>query len=154
MYFLLCMCWCVLFFFKHKTAYVMRISDWSSDVCSSDLSTRPARSARDESARPPGLACIVAALALPALIAAADERAQLRFLEFFAVAIRNPHTRRAYMRAAGEFLAWCEARGVASLAQVQPLHSAAWIEALGGRSEEHTSELQSLMRTSYDVFCL
>src|SRR3546814_1804844 len=25
------------FFFKHKTAYVMRISDWSSDVCSSDL---------------------------------------------------------------------------------------------------------------------
>src|SRR3546814_6456422 len=27
----------VLFFSKHKTAYVMRISDWSSDVCSSDL---------------------------------------------------------------------------------------------------------------------
>src|SRR3546814_9005247 len=26
-----------LFFFKHKTAYEMRISDWSSDVCSSDL---------------------------------------------------------------------------------------------------------------------
>src|SRR3546814_2840579 len=29
-------CW-VLFFFKQKTAYEMRISDWSSDVCSSDL---------------------------------------------------------------------------------------------------------------------
>src|SRR3546814_661916 len=30
--------WCVLFFFfKQKTAYEMRISDWSSDVCSSDL---------------------------------------------------------------------------------------------------------------------
>src|SRR3546814_4539938 len=30
--------YCVLFFFfKHKTAYEMRISDWSSDVCSSDL---------------------------------------------------------------------------------------------------------------------
>src|SRR3546814_12715494 len=28
----------VLFFFKQKTAYEMRISDWSSDVCSSDLS--------------------------------------------------------------------------------------------------------------------
>src|SRR3546814_12756069 len=27
------------FFFKHKTAYVMRINDWSSDVCSSDLET-------------------------------------------------------------------------------------------------------------------
>src|SRR3546814_4220293 len=29
-----------LFFFKQKTAYEMRISDWSSDVCSSDLSSR------------------------------------------------------------------------------------------------------------------
>src|SRR3546814_7114154 len=31
------MCFCVFFFFKQKTAYEMRISDWSSDVCSSDL---------------------------------------------------------------------------------------------------------------------
>src|SRR3546814_20173932 len=33
------MCWSVFvfFFFKQKTAYEMRISDWSSDVCSSDL---------------------------------------------------------------------------------------------------------------------
>src|SRR3546814_2266355 len=29
--------WCYFFFFKQKTAYEMRISDWSSDVCSSDL---------------------------------------------------------------------------------------------------------------------
>src|SRR3546814_10174625 len=28
---------CLIFFFKQKTAYEMRISDWSSDVCSSDL---------------------------------------------------------------------------------------------------------------------
>src|SRR3546814_5870592 len=28
---------CIMFFFKQKTAYEMRISDWSSDVCSSDL---------------------------------------------------------------------------------------------------------------------
>src|SRR3546814_13563687 len=32
------MCVCDFFFFKQKTAYEMRISDWSSDVCSSDLS--------------------------------------------------------------------------------------------------------------------
>src|SRR3546814_4276927 len=32
-----CVCWFVFFFFKQKTAYEMRISDWSSDVCSSDL---------------------------------------------------------------------------------------------------------------------
>src|SRR3546814_3206064 len=31
--------WFVFFFFKQKTAYDMRISDWSSDVCSSDLSS-------------------------------------------------------------------------------------------------------------------
>src|SRR3546814_15691413 len=30
-------CSCLFFFFKQKTAYEMRISDWSSDVCSSDL---------------------------------------------------------------------------------------------------------------------
>src|SRR3546814_9276586 len=31
---------CLFFFFKQKTAYEMRISDWSSDVCSSDLRTQ------------------------------------------------------------------------------------------------------------------
>src|SRR3546814_13303357 len=31
---------CVIFFIKQKTAYEMRISDWSSDVCSSDLLTK------------------------------------------------------------------------------------------------------------------
>src|SRR3546814_6526284 len=31
------LCSCFFFFFKQKTAYEMRISDWSSDVCSSDL---------------------------------------------------------------------------------------------------------------------
>src|SRR3546814_1398352 len=35
------------FFFKQKTAYEMRISDWSSDVCSSDLRRPPAQSRRD-----------------------------------------------------------------------------------------------------------
>src|SRR3546814_21126018 len=33
-------CMCCVFFFKQKTAYEMRISDWSSDVCSSDLEAR------------------------------------------------------------------------------------------------------------------
>src|SRR3546814_9861275 len=32
-------CICIFFFFKQKTAYEMRISDWSSDVCSSDLTS-------------------------------------------------------------------------------------------------------------------
>ncbi len=65
---------------------------------------------------------------LPALVAAAGERAGTRFLEFFASTIRNPHTRRAYARAVADFLAWCEEHGVPSIAAVQPLHVAAWIE--------------------------
>src|SRR3546814_6372928 len=35
--FVMFLCFVVFFFFKQKTAYEMRISDWSSDVCSSDL---------------------------------------------------------------------------------------------------------------------
>ncbi|MGF6613102.1 site-specific recombinase XerC [Paraburkholderia sp. WSM4175] len=64
----------------------------------------------------------------PALMVAAGGRAGVRFMEFFASAIRNPHTRRAYARAASEFLDWCAAAGVASITEVQPLHVAAWIE--------------------------
>jgi site-specific recombinase XerC len=66
--------------------------------------------------------------ALPALVAA-GEPAGMRFLEFFAGNIRNPHTRRAYARAADEFLTWCANAGVPSIAAVQPVHVAAWIEA-------------------------
>src|SRR3546814_2808071 len=42
---------CLFFFFKQKTAYEMRISDWSSDVCSSDLlgSREDARTRRNDS---------------------------------------------------------------------------------------------------------
>src|SRR3546814_3015605 len=40
----------LFFFFKQKTAYEMRISDWSSDVCSSDLQKRHDRPADDRGA--------------------------------------------------------------------------------------------------------
>ena len=71
----------------------------------------------------------ISSAAVPALIAAAGERASMRFLEFFAANIRNPHTRRAYARAAEEFLGWCASVGVRSIADVQPVHVATWIEA-------------------------
>ena len=71
----------------------------------------------------------ISSTALPALVAAAGERASTRFLEFFAANIRNPHTRRAYYRAAHEFLAWCGSIGLSSIAAVEPVHVAAWIEA-------------------------
>ncbi|HDR9102707.1 TPA: tyrosine-type recombinase/integrase [Burkholderia vietnamiensis] len=69
-----------------------------------------------------------AAATVPALVTAAGERAGQRFLEFFAAAIRNPHTRRAYARAAGDFLTWCAGAGVPSIVAVQPLHVASWVE--------------------------
>ena len=74
------------------------------------------------------LAAIVRTHTLPALVAAAGERAAIRFLEFFGSTIRNVHTRRAYGRAVADFLAWCEAHAVPSIAAVQPLHVAAWIK--------------------------
>lgn len=67
---------------------------------------------------------------LPQLVTAAGPKASTSFLEFFASHIRNAHTRRAYVRAVGEFLTWCESAGVASITDVQPLHVATWIEAL------------------------
>ncbi|MGG5891072.1 tyrosine-type recombinase/integrase [Falsiroseomonas sp. HC035] len=85
----------------------------------------------------------VIAPAFPALIASAGERAGLRFLEFFAACIRNPHTRRAYARAAADFLAWCEAEaGVGSLASVQPLHVATWIERQTRERSAPTTKLR------------
>src|SRR3546814_2538295 len=100
----------IFFFFKQKTAYEMRISDWSSDVCSSDLSRRM-KTCRP-SRRPRRLNCALSrsrACACPSAMCA---------------------------RPPGRSMPW-------------PIASSAW-----ARSEEHTSELQSLMRISYAVFCL
>jgi hypothetical protein len=70
----------------------------------------------------------VIAFPMPAIVAAAGAKAGLRFLEFFAATIRNPHTRRANGRAVAESLAWCDDQGVPSVAAAQPVHVAAWIE--------------------------
>jgi site-specific recombinase XerC len=83
-----------------------------------------------------GLPASIDQLGLPALVAAAGERASVRFLEFFASTIRNLHTRRAYARAVTDFLAWCEDHAVPSIAAVQPLHVAAWIE---GQTRGHSA---------------
>ena len=68
---------------------------------------------------------------LPALIVDAGPDAVQRFLEFFAGRIANARTRAAYGRAVGQFLAWCEARGL-SLDAVSPLHVAAYIRTHPG----------------------
>ena len=56
---------------------------------------------------------------------------RMRFLEFFAANIRNPHTRRAHAKAARDFLSWCFGHGVRSLADIAPIHVTVWIETLG-----------------------
>ena len=70
-------------------------------------------------------------VALPALIVDAGPDAVARFLEFFAGRIANERTRAAYGRAVGQFLAWCEARGL-GLESVSPLHVAAYIRTHPG----------------------
>jgi site-specific recombinase XerD len=67
--------------------------------------------------------------ALPALFTP-DEKTAERILEFFTAQIRNPNTRKAYARATGEFAAWCSEKGISELAQVRPVHVAAYIEGL------------------------
>ena len=67
-------------------------------------------------------------LGLPALVLAEGEEATLRFLEYYAVRLRNAHTRRAYARAVVRFLSWCEAQGVERLREIDAIHVAGWVE--------------------------
>src|SRR3546814_9323981 len=100
------------FFFKPKTAYEVRISDSSSDVCSSDLMERDLallRSAGCDLVFTPG----VAEMYPPGSLTAVEVTTVTDTLEG---AVRHGH--------------------------------------FSVRSEEHTSELQSLISISYSVFCL
>src|SRR3546814_4522748 len=138
----------VFVFFKQKTAYEMRISDWSSDVCSSDL--RGVAEVR-KSAIHRGLQGTRRAQRAPpprrrSEIARRDRRvggqscAGPRLSR--QAARRSGDDRDAEDDAAGEGIADREPRGRDRAVRREI------------RSEEHTSELQSLMRISYAVFCL
>src|SRR3546814_6410832 len=94
----------------------MRISDWSSDVCSSDLNQSASPAPRTPGRVRP---------------AAAPARNQAR------AAIRSARV-----------------RGTPGTARGRPRHRRRYLPNKPVRSEEHTSELQSLMRISYAVFCL
>src|SRR3546814_8115799 len=124
-----------VFFFKQKTAYEMRISDWSSDVCSSDLLEPEALN--DE-------------------LVAGDEMPALPRL----VRIGKPEDllrRRPDVASAERQLAAATAGIGIATADYFPrvtFSGEVGYAASNLRSEEHTSELQSLMRHSYAVFCL
>ena len=87
-----------------------------------------------------------AALALPRVIVEAGPVAVGKFVEFFAGRIANERTRAAYARAAGQFLAWCEARGL-RLEAVSPLHVAAYIRTHPGSAptvKQHLAAIRML----------
>src|SRR3546814_4629507 len=128
----------VFFFFKQKTAYEMRISDWSSDVCSSDLEAL----ARAEMHLPRGG------------VDCGDLAAQAQVDIVLGVELGALQRYPVFIRGAGQIILR-QVRTVAGRVRVGARHRQAAAEAqLPQRSEEHTSELQSLMRISYAVFCL
>ena len=87
----------------------------------------------------------------PVIIAEASQATRMRFLEFFAANIRNPNTRRAYARAAGDFLNWCFGHGVHDLGDIAPLHVAGWIEELGQSLSTPTVKLRlAAVRNLFD----
>src|SRR3546814_2880463 len=121
----------------------MRISDWSSDVCSSDLPDQGVRSRARQRC---------------------DQRLRQEIVALF---LQRQQSGQVF----GQLRILLTQRGQAALARRrveleqrveqrgQPLpafgvHEASARPVLIARSEEHTSELQSLMRISYAVFCL
>jgi site-specific recombinase XerD len=75
------------------------------------------------------LAILSETASIPALYGPTAQ-ATKRTREFFAAQIRNPHTRRAYARAARRFSRWCAEHGLTDLQAVEPVHVAAYIETL------------------------
>src|SRR3546814_10541854 len=116
----------VFFFFKQKTAYEMRISDWSSDVCSSDLSLSVLENVQ--------MALLSHRRKVYSFWRAATSRYRTEAMQLLEQVGMHEQADRACSE-----LAYGDVKRV---------------ELAMSRSEEHTSELQSLMRNSYAVFCL
>jgi len=69
----------------------------------------------------------------PAPLFSPTPKAAKRVLEFFTAQINNDRTCKAYLNATRRFAEWCDGRGVAQLADVQPFHVAAFIKHLQGK---------------------
>src|SRR3546814_6515466 len=121
----------------------MRISGWSSDVCSSDLDLGHEPQVRgDELRRRLGIAMLLKAFGEHIFLFGLQDR---EFLDLGEIAVEarlaaECGNRRGDVAAAGH-----------DRVSLKPAEITRRVSA---RSEEHTSELQSLMRSSYAVFCL
>src|SRR3546814_2437887 len=134
----------VFFFFKQKTAYEMRISDWSSDVCSSDLDKLEHRY-RELAFLNSGVRIVLAA-------ERSEERKEVEL---------------HYEGGIAAFVKWLDSTKaplfpdpIAITGQSDDIGIEVALEWNDSyyenvlRTEEQTSELQSLMRSSYAGFCL
>src|SRR3546814_9975327 len=106
----------------------MRISDWSSDVCSSDLERVASAS--------------IASSAKSSVTSSVSSSALYWRIRLFSGSVR--------MRLKSSRVSALSSTRIGR----RPCSSASMSDGLAMRSEEHTSELQSLMRISYAVFCL
>src|SRR3546814_8355055 len=113
-----------------KTTYSMGVIDWSSDVCSSDL----------------GVVVVAAGVGGAVLGVGGEEQPEHRGGGGGELSLAGQHlgVAQSGRRGAGEARLQQRSEGREQRPQI--------VVAL--RSEEHTSELQSLMRISYAVFCL
>src|SRR3546814_10126097 len=136
----------VFFFFKQKTAYEMRISDWSSDVCSSDLVELGRAGARKAD--------------FDFFEADADEQVEEACLFLGIHRVDQRLIAVAHVGGEPDRGFGGDAAGPFAIAQGNLRKGAVFDRGVAEhghgvvRSEEHTTELQSLMRISSDVFCL
>src|SRR3546814_5507728 len=129
----------MFFFFKQKTAYERRIRDWSSDVCSSDLIDIAVLDRR-------GRGGPVSARRAGVKYHRRDVGQRAAVVGGRLACHRHVHQVGSDLVSQGLEAGIAVDRG----AIARPRH----VDAEFSRSEEHTSELQSLMRISYAVFCL
>src|SRR3546814_7608988 len=146
------------FFFKQKTAYDMRISDWSSDVFSSDLKRPQDKvilTAVDDEFNADLKKIYNKDAAQRVAVAGKDHDIGDGDVVIAAITSCTNTSNPGVMVAAGLVAKKANERGMKPKPWVKTsLAPGSQVVTDYLRSEEHTSELQSLMRISYAVFCL
>src|SRR3546814_4835801 len=135
-----CVC-SVVCFFKQKTAYELRSSDWSSDVCSSDLHNFA------------GLRVPYGEDGARNIISLTNTKIMLRTTDRDTAEECSRLIGFRKVRTMDESYSY-GAHQTRDASTISPTTKEEALVIADDRSEEHTSALQSLMRIAYDVFCL
>src|SRR3546814_10484261 len=149
---MVCVC---LFFVKQKTAYEMRISDWSSDVCSSDLKAVAGDRLAGQTLAKGKHVVVIGGGDTGSDCVGTSNRQGAASVTQFELMPQPPESENKplvwpywplKLRTSSSHEEGCERDWAVTTKLLKGSD--------GKRSEEHTSELQSLMRISYAVFCL